>query len=108
MNARFITRFRLASVSALALSLGSALAADTPVAMNGGVSESSTSHESYPAVKAFDGDRATGTGRWLANRGVHMYVVYEFAEATAVNVVRVWNASNSAGGYDSAGRAPKN
>ena len=67
----------------------------------------SATHSSYPASKAFDGNRADTNGRWLSSIGDHMYLVYRFNDATAVNAIRVWNGSDSAGGWNSTGRAPK-
>ena len=59
------------------------------------------------AEHAFDGNYVDAAGRWLARRKDHMYVVYKFNEAATVNMLRVWNGSDTYGGYDSAGRSPK-
>ena len=80
---------------------------DLTTATSGSVSSASGTHGSYPATKAFDGNRADTNGRWLSSIGDHMYVVYRFNDATAVNGIRVWNGSDSAGGWNSTGRAPK-
>lgn len=80
---------------------------DLTTAASGSVSSSSGTHGSYPATKAFDGNRADTNGRWLSSIGDHMYLVYRFNDATAVNAIRVWNGSDSAGGWNSTGRAPK-
>ena len=73
----------------------------------GALCTNSTSHATYGAKGAFDGNRSDTNGRWLATKADHMYVVYKFNEATAVNVLRVWNGSNSGGGVSSAERSPK-
>ena len=80
---------------------------DLTTATSGRVSSASGTHGSYPATKAFDGNRADTNGRWLSSIGDHMYLVYRFNDATAVNAIRVWNGSDSAGGWNSTGRAPK-
>ena len=81
---------------------------DLTTAISGGVTATSSYWDyNLQAEHAFDGNRSEGIGRWLARRKDHMYVVYKFNEATAVNVLRVWNASDTYGGYDSAGRSPK-
>ena len=80
---------------------------DLTTATSGSVSSASGTHGSYPATKAFDGNRADTNGRWLSSIGDHMYLVYRFNDATAVNAIRVWNGSDSAGGWNSTGRAPK-
>lgn len=80
---------------------------DLTTAASGSVSSASGTHGSYPATKAFDGNRADTNGRWLSSIGDHMYLVYRFNDATAVNAIRVWNGSDSAGGWNSTGRAPK-
>lgn len=80
---------------------------DLTTAASGSVSSSSGTHGSYPATKAFDGNRADTNGRWLSSIGDHMYLVYRFNDATAVNAIRVWNGSDAAGGWNSTGRAPK-
>ncbi len=78
----------------------------TPV--SGGVDSTSSYWDAnLKAEHAFDGNRTNAAGRWLARRKDHMFVVYKFNEATKVNVLRVWNASDTYGGYDSAGRSPK-
>ena len=74
---------------------------------SGAVATNSATHTSYPADKAFDENRSDSNGRWLSTKADHMFVVWKFNEATAVNVLRVWNGSDSAGGYASASRAPK-
>lgn len=87
---------------------------DLTTTTSGSVSSASATHSSYPASKAFDGNRADTNGRWLSTRNIPddpsqdgMYLVYHFNTATAVNAIRVWNGSDSAGGWDSSGRAPK-
>ena len=52
-------------------------------------------------------NRSDTNGRWLSTKADHMFVVWKFNEATAVNMLRVWNGSDTAGGYASASRAPK-
>ena len=74
---------------------------------SGGVVSASSSHASYGPSGAFDGNRENSAGRWLANRAAEMFVVYGFDEATVVNAILIWNGSDAKGGYDSAGRAPK-
>ncbi len=65
---------------------------------------SSSSNSSYPASKAFDGNHlVTDSYRWLANVADHMYVVYHFKRAHAVNGVSIFNG----GGYYGHTRAPK-
>ena len=73
----------------------------------GAVSAASATHASYPASKAFDGNRVDTNGRWLSTKADHMYVVYHFLTATKVNAIRVWNGADNAGGWNSTGRAPK-
>ena len=73
----------------------------------GAVYTNSTSHASYGAAGAFDNNRNDTNGRWLASKADHMYVVWKFNEATAVNTLRVWNGSDSGGGTSSAARSPK-
>ncbi len=80
---------------------------DLTTSTSGSVSSASATHGSYPASKAFDGNRANTNGRWLSSIDDHMYLVYRFNDATAVNAIRVWNGSDSAGGWNSTGRAPK-
>ena len=87
---------------------------DLTTATSGSVSSASGTHGSYPAAKAFDGNKSDTNGRWLSTRNIPddpsqdgMYLVYHFNTATAVNAIRVWNGSDSAGGWDSSGRAPK-
>ena len=80
---------------------------DLTTSTSGSVSSASATHGDYPASKAFDGNRANTNGRWLSSIGDHMYLVYRFNEATAVNAIRVWNGSDAAGGWNSTGRAPK-
>lgn len=74
---------------------------------SGAVATNSAAHAQYGANGAFDDNRSDTNGRWLAVKADHMFVVYEFDEATAVDTLRVWNGSDSAGGYASASRAPK-
>ena len=73
----------------------------------GAVYTNSASHASYGGNGAFDNNRKDTNGRWLASKADHMYVVWKFNEATAVNVLRVWNGSDSNGGVSSAARSPK-
>ena len=75
----------------------------------GSVAAASTSHKDYGPAGAFDGNRENAAGRWLAVRAAEMFVVYRFDTATVVDAIRLWNGSDSKGkgGYDSAGRAPK-
>ena len=73
----------------------------------GGIYTNSASHATYGVKGAFDGNRIDTNGRWLASKADHMYVVYKFNEATVVNMLRVWNGSNSGGGASSAERSPK-
>ena len=87
---------------------------DLTTTTSGSVSSASEMHGSYPASKAFDGNRADTNGRWLSTRNIPddpsqdgMYLVYHFNTPTAVNAIRVWNGNESAGGWDSSGRAPK-
>lgn len=87
---------------------------DLTTSSSGSVSSSSETHTSYPATKAFDGNKSDTNGRWLSTRNIPddpsqdgMYLVYHFNTATAANAIRVWNGSDSAGGWDSSGRAPK-
>ena len=84
-----------------------AVLTDLTTTTSGSVSSSSATHDNYPASKAFDHNRADTNGRWLSTIGDHMYLVYHFNDATAVNAIRVWNGSDSAGGWNSTGRAPK-
>lgn len=74
---------------------------------SGAVATNSATHAQYGANGAFDDNRSDTNGRWLATKSDHMFVVWKFNEATAVNMLRVWNGSDSAGGYASASRAPK-
>ncbi len=76
---------------------------------SGAVVSASSSHASCGPSGAFDGNKENAAGRWLAERAEEMFVVYCFEEATAVNAMRIWNGSDTKGkgGYDSAGRAPK-
>ncbi len=77
--------------------------ADLTTADSGIVSASSSTHEEYPAEKAFDGNRKDNSGRWLATKAPSMNLVYHFDVATAVNAIRIWNGNaNSADA-----RAPK-
>ena len=73
----------------------------------GGICTNSASHATYGVKGAFDGNRVDTNGRWLASKTNHMYVVYKFNEATVVNMLRVWNGSDSGGGTSSAARSPK-
>ena len=79
---------------------------DLTTTTSGSVTASSATHKDYPASKAFDGNRIDTNGRWLATRADNMYLVYHFKQATVVNAISVFNGSDSAGGWDSAGRAP--
>lgn len=74
---------------------------------SGAVATNSATHAQYGANGAFDDNRSDTNGRWLSTKADHMFVVWKFNEATAVNMLRVWNGSDSAGGYASASRAPK-
>ena len=76
-------------------------------ASTGGLYTNSASHATYGAKGAFDNNRTDTNGRWLATKADHMFVVYKFNEATAVNMLRVWNGSNSGGGASSAERSPR-
>ena len=76
-------------------------------ASTGGIYTNSASHATYGVKGAFDHNRSDTNGRWLASKADHMYVVYKFNEATAANMLRVWNGSNSGGGASSAERSPK-
>ena len=87
---------------------------DLTTSSSGSVSSSSDTHASYPASKAFDHNRSDTNGRWLASRNIPadpsqdgMFVVYHFNDATIVNAIRVWNGSDSGGGWDSTSRSPK-
>ena len=80
---------------------------DLTTLSSGSVTASSATHNDYPAYKAFDGNRHNTNGRWLSTKGDHMYLVYHFNTATAVNAISVFNGSDSAGGWNSTGRAPK-
>ena len=74
---------------------------------SGAVATNSATHAQYGANGAFDDNRSDTNGRWLSTKADHMFVVWKFNEATAVNMLQVWNGSDSAGGYASASRAPK-
>ena len=74
---------------------------------SGAVATNSATHAQYGANGAFDDNRSDTNGRWLSTKADHMFVVWKFNEATAVNMLRVWNGSDTAGGYASASRAPK-
>ncbi len=74
---------------------------------SGAVATNSATHAQYGANGAFDDNRSDTNGRWLSTKADHMFVVWKFNAATAVNMLRVWNGSDSAGGYASASRAPK-
>lgn len=94
--------------------LYAAVLTDLTTATSGSVSSASETHSSYPASKAFDGNKTDTNGRWLSTRHIPadpsqdgMYLVYHFNTATAVNAIRVWNGNDSAGGWDSSGRSPK-
>lgn len=76
-------------------------------ATSGALCTNSTTHAQYGAEGAFDDNRSDTNGRWLATKADHMFVVWKFNAATAVNMFRVWNGSDTAGGYASASRAPK-
>ena len=69
----------------------------------GTISSSSSSNSSYLGTKAFDGNRMTDTGRWLAVVTNNMYVVYHFKRGTVVNGVSIYNG----GGWNGDTRAPK-
>ena len=64
---------------------------------------SSATHATFTALGAFDEEKATNAGRWLAVKGAHMFVTYHFNEATRVNTVRLYNPSSDM----SDTRAPK-
>lgn len=76
-------------------------------ATSGEIYTNSASHATYGVKGAFDGNRVDTNGRWLASKADHMYVVYKFNEATAVNMLRIWNGSDSGGGASSAARSPR-
>lgn len=80
---------------------------DLTTTTSGSVSAASTSSQTSVPSKAFDGNRNSSGGRWLAAATNDMYVVYHFAAATAVNAIRIWNGDDSNGCYNSSGRAPK-
>ena len=67
----------------------------------------SAAHATYGANGAFDGNRSDTNGRWLATKADHMFVVYKFNEATAVNTLRVWNGDVNRGCPSSTSRSPK-
>ena len=74
---------------------------------SGAVATNSATHAQYGANGAFDDNRSDTNGRWLSTKADHMFVVWKFNEVTAVNMLRVWNGNDYAGGYASASRAPK-
>ena len=74
---------------------------------SGAVATNSATHAQYGANGAFDDNRSDANGRWLATKSDHMFVVWKFNAATAVDMLRIWNGSDTAGGYASASRAPK-
>ena len=69
----------------------------------GTISSWSPSHSDYPGSRAFDGNKSSGSSRWLATVANHMYVVYHFKRATVVNGVSIYNG----GGWNGDTRAPK-
>ncbi len=80
---------------------------DLTTTTSGSVSSASGTHDSYPASKAFDGNKSDTNGRWLSSKGSHMYVIYRFNDATAVNAIRIWSGLSNAGGASEQARAPK-
>ena len=80
---------------------------DLTTSSSGSVSSSSGTHSSYPATKAFDGNKSDTNGRWLSTKGDNMYLVYHFNAATAVNAIRIWSGLSNAGGASEQARAPK-
>ena len=80
---------------------------DLTTSSSGSVSSSSGTHSSYPATKAFDGNKSDTNGRWLSTKGDNMYLVYHFNAATAVNAIRIWSGLSNAGGASEQERAPK-
>ena len=74
---------------------------------SGAVATNSATHAQYGANGAFDDNRSDSNGRWLSTKSDHMFVVWKFNAATAVDMLRIWNGSDTAGGYASASRAPK-
>lgn len=76
-------------------------------ASTGGIYTNSASHATYGVKGAFDGNRVDTNGRWLATKADHMYVVWKFNDATAVNTLRVWNGDQSRGCPSSAARSPR-
>ena len=77
---------------------------------SGSVFAASTSSATYTAAGAFDGDKHTKAGLWIATNVPPMYVVYKFNNPSVVNAISVFNGNNNVSGtaYDSAGRSPKN
>ena len=84
-----------------------AVLTDLTTSSSGSVSSSSGTHSSYPATKAFDGNKSDTNGRWLSTKGDNMYLVYHFNAATAVNAIRIWSGLSNAGGASEQARAPK-
>ena len=80
---------------------------DLTTSSSGSVSSASGTHDSYPASKAFDGNKSDTNGRWLSTKGDNMYLVYHFNAATAVNAIRIWSGLSNAGGASEQARAPK-
>ena len=80
---------------------------DLTTSSSGSVSSSSGTHATYPATKAFDGNKSDTNGRWLSTKGDNMYLVYHFNAATAVNAIRIWSGLSNAGGASEQARAPK-
>ena len=80
---------------------------DLTTTTSGSVSSASGTHGSYPASKAFDGNKSDTNGRWLCTFNSTMYLVYHFNTATAVNAIRIWSGDPNTGGSSNQARAPK-
>ena len=83
---------------------------DITTETSGGVFDASTSSATYTSAGAFDGNKHTKAGLWIATNVPPMYVVYKFNNPSVVNAISVFNGNNNVEGtaYDSAGRSPKN
>ena len=80
---------------------------DLTTTTSGSVPSASATPAGYPASKAFDGNKSNTNGRWLSNKDSHMYVIYRFNDATAVNAIRIWSGDPNTGGSSNQARAPK-
>ena len=83
---------------------------DITTPTSGDVFDASTSSATYTSAGAFDDNKHTKAGLWIATNNPPMYVVYKFNNPSVVNAISVFNANNNVTGnaIDSASRSPKN